>query len=305
MKQNAFGQEIPGIPEAIQNPVVKAYILRTLTSVIKNLGIESPNVLAQQVLEIAESSNTIESYEKTTHALLESKGVTADKVAETLSGRADLIYTQIKKYCTGKTVLDLGCGDGKVGEILARSEKTVTLADVYKHPYVDETGLEFILFDQGEEIPTKKKFDTTLVLTVLHHSSNPLQTLRDAKRLTKKGGKIIVLESVYGIGKDQNANNYGKCSTEMADDFKSLNTEDQRFANVFFDHFYNRVIHYSEDAKNKVNVPFNFRQPERKDSWTELFEKEGLNQIALDYLGIDQPSVPEYHTLHVLEVKND
>ena len=77
-----------------------------------------------------------------------------------------------------------------------------------------------------------------------------------------------------------------------------LSAEQQRKINIFFDHFYNRVLHYSKDAKTKVNVPFNFNTPA---NWETVFAKYGLKQEALVHLGLDQPTVPEYHTLHVLK----
>jgi hypothetical protein len=73
--------------------------------------------------------------------------------------------------------------------------------------------------------------------------------------------------------------------------------EQQRKANIFFDHFYNRVLHYSPNPENKVNVPFNFNTP---NGWETLFSNCGLKQETLLHLGLDQPTVPEYHTLHVL-----
>ena len=77
-----------------------------------------------------------------------------------------------------------------------------------------------------------------------------------------------------------------------------LSAEQQRKINIFFDHFYNRVLHYSKDAKTKVNVPFNFNTPA---NWEKVFAEFGLKQEGLVHLGLDQPTVPEYHTLHVLK----
>jgi hypothetical protein len=120
----------------------------------------------------------------------------------------------------------------------------------------------------------------------MHHSNFPYQTLDDAMRLTKPGGRVIVIESVYGIDDETR--------------FGRLNHEEQRLSNIFFDHFYNRVIHYSEDESKKVPVPFNFQTP---GEWNRTLEQSGGKQIALVQLGIDQPTVPEYHTLHVVARK--
>lgn len=92
-----------------------------------------------------------------------------------------------------------------------------------------------------------------------------------------------MIESVYGINDET--------------DFGKLTSEQQFAVNVFFDHFYNRIIHYNDDVTKKVNVPFNFNTP---NNWQRVFESKGLEQVAVQYLGIDQCLVPEYHTLHVL-----
>ena len=156
------------------------------------------------------------------------------------------------------------------------------LVDVYEHGNIANVDLPFGLIKQNKQIPfLHDMFDTTLLLTVLHHSDEPLQVLEEARRVTKQGGRVIVLESVYGV-----------------DAYGDLTIEEQRLVNIFFDHFYNRIIHYNEFEENKVNVPFNFRTPEQ---WNELFEQNGFKVVSTTHLGFDQQCVPEYHTLHVLE----
>ena len=45
-------------------------------------------------------------------------------------------------------------------------------------------------------------------------------------------------------------------------------------------------------------MPFNFCTP---GGWKMFFEDLGLEQERVVYLGNDQLTVPEYHTLHVLK----
>lgn len=130
---------------------------------------------------------------------------------------------------------------------------------------------------------------------MLHHSDDPVHTLKEAHRVTKAGGRVIVIESVFG----PDARVLDKSQRLDAKEYLGLNASEQRLANVFFDHFYNRVIHYSENPQEKVNVPYHFNTPA---AWKQLFEKNGFRQIHVQHLGVDQPAVPEYHTLHVLEV---
>ncbi len=280
--KNAFGLKSPSISGIVQDPDVSKYIEQTLQSVLTAVGTPLPSALTQRVL-INAKDLPLEMYEQQVHEVLHD---VSRLIAKHLLGRAQLAYEQIRPYLQGDILLDLGCGDGKIGEMAAKEGRKVILADVYKHPNIDTTGLEFHSFGQGDTVPLGDAMvDTTLLLTVLHHSDDPIQTLREAQRVTIPGGSIIVIESVYGI-RDKSL-------------FGELTIEQQRRANIFFDHFYNRVLHYSPDPKSKVNVPYNFNTPE---GWRTIFTQQGLEQIAYVPLGIDQPVVPEYHTLHVLKV---
>jgi len=290
MKANNFNQNVPEIKKLLEDYNVREYIEKTLVSVLNSLGVEEANEVVEGIVGLAQNYENRElGYERSAHEFLRQKGITREKIAERLSGRADLIFEQIQAHLKEGSVLDFGCGDGKVGERISQEGLEVVLSDIYKHSHIDETKLSFIDL-KNEEI--SEKYDNTLLLTVLHHSYAPVETLENAINYTKNGGRVIVIESVYGIN---DGSEFGK-----------LDQEQQRMTNIFFDHFYNRIIHYSEDSENKVPVPFNFRMAEgESESWEQIFKELGLKEVATEYLGIDQLTVPEYHTLHVLEVQND
>ncbi|MFH1440294.1 MAG: methyltransferase domain-containing protein [Candidatus Woesearchaeota archaeon] len=320
MRTNQFGQDIPEIRDILRNADVRQYIRDTLITILQALDVHFPDDNIDDFLRIADSDRTtLEKYEQEAHEYLQSLGVT-ERIPAKLSDRANLIYSQIKPFLLPGKVLDIGCGDGRVGELLAGDGLgndvgdgvDVMLVDTYEHEHIkecrDKTGkrLQFRLMTDPKKVPIEiqtpslpynrrqlKPYDNTLLLTVLHHSSYPTATISEAKRLTRREGRIIVIESVYGVSDDTS--------------FGQLNHENQRVANIFFDHLYNRVIHYSKNPRNpnqsskKVNVPFNFNTP---NSWRMFFEKYGLRQEGMFKLGIDQPCVPEYHTLHVLRKIN-
>jgi hypothetical protein len=96
-------------------------------------------------------------------------------------------------------------------------------------------------------------------------------------RVTKKGGRVIVIESVYGVDGKELPEVIG----EKIKNYLSLSPEQQRKVNIFFDHFYNRVLHYSKDAKTKVNMPSNFKT---LGNWEKIFVENGLKQEKLSIL---------------------
>lgn len=283
MAKNAFGKEIKDMADIVADPLCKDYITNTLGTIFGSLGVHDAT-LVETVLDYAQEQQP--SYELKARAELEKAGIT-QLLPSALQGRSQTIYDQIKSYIVGQRVLDLGCGDGKVGDLLAENGLEVTLADIYQHEHVQKTGLSFRLLqanDRLDRLIEEEQYDTTLLLTVLHHSDNPSQTLDNAIQSTRRQGRIIVIESVYGI--------------EDQTDFGRLTLEQQFAVNVFFDHFYNRIIHYNDVPGKKVNVPFNFNTP---DQWRRIFESRSLQQVEMQCLGFDQPLVPEYHTLHILD----
>lgn len=204
-----------------------------------------------------------------------------------LRNRAEVIYAQIMPHLPSKraSILDYGCGNGVVGTMV--SDSTI-LADVYEHPNIRNLDHPFYLLTDGEPSPFEDySFDCILLLTVLHHSDFPDRIISDAARILKPGGTVIVIESVYGI----TSNTKPEYQNPGSSEFISLTSADQKKLNILFDHFYNRVLY------DGVNCPFNFDTP---SGWKARFGNHGLQETERRYLGVDQPVVPEFHTLHVL-----
>ena len=289
--RNTFGHEIPAFSTFFLDRKLAVYIEKTLDGVLQAVGVDSPNGFTRRILAEAKVRADLGTYESSVHDLLEEWGV---QVGPAFGSRAELIVAQILPYVRGSNVSDLGCGDGRVGNLLDGHGLEVRLFDIYEHPDAQGHGLPFFLPKESGRLPfADDSFDTSLLLTVYHHADDPRQLMDEARRVTLPGGRIVVIESVYGVTpKDKTPEAH-----EM--DFLALSPEQQRLAGIFFDHFYNRILHYSEIAADKVPVPFNFQSPE---GWKALHEARGMKQTELVHLGIDQKTVPEYHTLHVFEV---
>ncbi len=96
------------------------------------------------------------------------------------------------------TLLDLGAGEGFVGEAAAADGAAVTLADVVDF---NRTDLPLVRYElapvhvMGHRLPLPDdQFDATLLVFVLHHAEDPAAVLREARRVTH--GRVAVVESV-------------------------------------------------------------------------------------------------------------
>jgi hypothetical protein len=141
--------------------------------------------------------------------------------------------------------------------------------------------LPYLEYKEGHPLPVKEKYDTVLLLTVLHHSSDPVELLRMAWEVTNK--TLIIIESVVGIHQVPPNIRY-----ELAD----LSDKHQIAYAAFIDWFYNRVLH------DNVPVPYNFTTP---DNWQAIFRKYNMRLTHTVHEGQDIEIGPEYHILFVLE----
>lgn len=281
---NSFGRKII---QSIEDEKIAQALIENLEIVFLNLGVHNAKEIATKIVLLEKQEGRTLVFEEKAFKILEENHIHT-KILQERMKRSQVAYNQIKDYVIGKQILDLGCGNGEIGLLLTEKKFNVSLTDVYEHPAVKKTNLPFKMFKPGKSLNYKNQcFDTTLLLTVLHHAEDPLQLLEEAKRVTSSGGRIIVIESVIGIkGKGRK--------------FFRLTEEQQFQANCFFDYFSNRVMQYTSDITKKINVPCNFNTPQ---GWKDIFKNAGLKEIKRVDLGFDQAVVPEYHTLHILEVK--
>jgi SAM-dependent methyltransferase len=86
-------------------------------------------------------------------------------------------------------VLDVGCGDGAVAELLMQLRDDVEISgiDVFVRP---TTHIPVVAYD-GHRIPFDDAgFDAVVFVDVLHHTEDPMELLREAARVAP--GAIIV-----------------------------------------------------------------------------------------------------------------
>lgn len=96
----------------------------------------------------------------------------------------------------GAQVVDIGCGDGQIGALIAdhRSDVKVSGFDIARRP---ESHIEVREFD-GHTIPLADgEADVVMLVDVLHHADDPLALLAEAARVARRG---IVLKDVTPLG---------------------------------------------------------------------------------------------------------
>lgn len=97
-------------------------------------------------------------------------------------------------------VLDVGCGDGMVAQMLAPQARSYVAFDrnekVLSAARKRLAGLERVRFELGDmhELPfADESFDSVLVLHVLTYAEDPAAVLRHAARVLRPGGKLSLV----------------------------------------------------------------------------------------------------------------
>ncbi len=92
----------------------------------------------------------------------------------------------------GESVVEVGAGNCVLVEQLRRRGHEVVALDVANLSFID--GIVPELYD-GAVMPFEDdRFDVALIITVLHHCTNPNAVLAEARRVARK---VLVIEEIY------------------------------------------------------------------------------------------------------------
>ncbi len=118
--------------------------------------------------------------------LIKSRIVSSDKA------RIQAILTKIRPLISNRgKVLDIGSGTGHIAEMLINEGYRVTTCDIKDTSLFEEIHPIII----KDKLPFEdKSFTTSMLITVLHHTKNPEEISKEAKRVSDK---IIVMEDTY------------------------------------------------------------------------------------------------------------
>lgn len=118
--------------------------------------------------------------------------ISKNLIYQLLKSRAKDLVKRIFPYLNkGDLVLDIGSASCTVAELLIKQNLKVFPIDIQDYSIVD--GLSPIIYD-GNRLPFKDdQFDTSLILFVLHHSSDPTKLLLEAMRVSRR---ILIFEDI-------------------------------------------------------------------------------------------------------------
>ena len=120
------------------------------------------------------------------------------------------MYQTISKHCSGE-ILEIGSGIGNISEIFIRENASITLSD-FDSSYL--AGLEekygnnpnfkgtyhLDLSDKNIESNHPEligKFDTIFALNVVEHIPDHIQTIKNAHKLLRENGRLIILVPAF------------------------------------------------------------------------------------------------------------
>lgn len=285
--------------DVFREPHARSFVFAALSAFLEELGVPPEGVVdaVDRIVTLASNGADETEYEAAVHDLLDRVGDAGHRIGA-LEARASQIFDQFRPHLLPGKTLDFGCGDGRIGESIHDERGDVSLLDVYRHDRIEfltTKGMKFIVAGQRGRLPIDDAaFDNLLVCTVYHHAEDPEYTLKETARVTRRGGRVVVVESVHGPGNFDDRN----CEKSLTADFVRLTVRDQFRANSFFDHLFNRCLFFSPTPSEKINVPYYYHT---MNNWPGVFKAAGLRVVDMMPLGVDHRIAPLFHCLYVLE----
>ena len=174
---------------------------------------ETAELIVNQVLKEASADVRWEADRLNLSRIVERRRQLSEQYFNTIAGRLG------RNYCPGRSwealghcllqmtpavkIVDLGAGEGMLSHLLAKRADSVVCVDI--SPKMVEFGsdlgrtndiqnLEYILGDI-ERVPLEGgQFDFALLSQALHHAQHPERAVKEAYRLLKKGGRLVILD---------------------------------------------------------------------------------------------------------------
>lgn len=256
------------IRTAANHPDVVQNIRRHATGILTHLGMSW--IDAASFIDLAlRMTATSDWLLATESALSDSLPPIVDRMREQrMAERGTRTFARFANLLEPGSILDLGGGSGEIGMMMKAAGNAVTIADIRDWRGANARNLPFFTVSNNTIPLDSNSIDTVVALMALHHSNDPQRMLSEIFRVARRD--VIVIESV-------------------------TNTLEAYFYGCWIDWFYNRVLHFVEDAELRTPVPCNFFPA---TVWEQLASKiSSLTPRVSKDLGIFQDLNPEHHWL--------
>lgn len=186
----------------------------------------------------------------------------------------------IKSYLKGGVILEVGCGGGNLGLIIAKQYKIKKFfgTDIYlPKKMITTSKIEFKEQKTKTRIPIKDSFvDIILLIDVLHHISknNQEKILMNIKKKLKNNGTIIFFEHTFSEIKEPLLNK------GISQRFKRLSKNQKLACIALIDWIGNILI-----LRRKISMPYSHKTLEE---WEELFAGLGFKIMTSQYIGFPE-----------------
>lgn len=174
---------------------------------------EAQRSMLEAACAVVEREKDFQNDRKNLQRILEKRRRFAEEYFNLIAGRLG------KNYCPGRSwegighallaltppvvVADLGAGEGLIGQLLARRAREVICID--NAPRMVEVGTELarknklanLSYKLGdiEDVPlTDGSVDLAILSQALHHARRPEKALREAFRILRPGGRLVILD---------------------------------------------------------------------------------------------------------------
>lgn len=156
--------------------------------------------------------------------------------------RAEVKRKRLLPFLTeGESILEVGSGNGALAKLLGQKGMKLSALDIADNSLFEDMHVQVY---NGQKFPfTDNQFDVCQLITMLHHTTNAEELIREAKRVSNR---VIIMEDIY-------ENRFQKYVTWFTDSL--VNWE-------FFGHPHTN----RSDAE-----------------WKELFERNGLVVEKVEY----------------------